>query len=45
MYDQATYDDVAEVLNMADAGLMGMYIGDCRAGENGRRAGQARLRP
>jgi hypothetical protein len=23
MYDQATYDYVAEVLNMADAGLMG----------------------
>lgn len=31
LYDQATYDEAAEVLNMADAGLIGMYIGDCRA--------------
>jgi glycogen debranching enzyme len=31
MYDQATYDDAAEALNLADAGLMGMYIGDCHA--------------
>ncbi|MFW6189699.1 MAG: MGH1-like glycoside hydrolase domain-containing protein [Planctomycetota bacterium] len=31
LYDTASYDPDAEVMQMADAGLTGMYVMDCRA--------------
>lgn len=30
MYDHATFDEQSEVMNLADAGLCGMYVMDCR---------------
>ncbi len=31
MYDHATFDEQSEVMNMADAGLTGMYVMDCKS--------------
>ncbi len=31
MYDEASFDEESEVMRMADAGLTGMYVMDCRA--------------
>ncbi|MFW5846175.1 MAG: MGH1-like glycoside hydrolase domain-containing protein, partial [Planctomycetota bacterium] len=31
MYDEATFDAASEVMDMADAGLNGLYVMDCRA--------------
>jgi hypothetical protein len=31
MYDHATFDEAGEVMNMADAGLTGMYVMDCKS--------------
>ncbi len=38
MYDDAAFDDQRCVLKLADAGLTGLYVGDCRALERIARA-------